>query len=422
MDLAEHLEKYPIAFIAVSLGNENEIITSMVTSNVRLPIQKGYIVSFNIGKYEEIFKEKNIGKNVQVLPYDQLGLDSLLRVKNSVISFDNISHLQEFALLEGREGFEVIEYLKDKGNWILVFGDQKTHPNELNLFSELYSAHFWNDRFADLGQNIKLCLNKCKMTEKQQRRYEFSENYWIKQKGLTFDKYTWKKDMYPNLKKLCNIVYPVEIQTLIESCSKNKSITPPPIDKMIETFGIPKIIEDSPKLQLLMDKIIFHRIKRHIVYTSFSNYFGTGIIAGLLNEVGIPTLTIDYDQDEEINKENFRLFNKCDRYNVLVINKVFTENPINVDKYHIMDNNLPEAYEKIYKIYKYKNYKLNFREIPSLHVEMYCTSKQDGKSIDDETFDEFYPYVTMQQKFWDSVKESSLNIVSNDEHRFSAVI
>jgi hypothetical protein len=46
----------------------------------------------------------------------------------------------------------------------------------------------------------------------------------------------------------------------------------------------------------------------------------------------------------------------------------------------------------------------------------------DGKSFDDETFDEFYPYVTIQQKFWDSVKESSLNIVPNSDHRLSVVI
>jgi hypothetical protein len=422
MDLAEHLEKYPIAFIAVSLGNENETIASMVTSNVRLPIQKGYIVSFNIEKYEDVFKEKHIGKNIELLPYDQLGLDSLLRVKNSVITFDNLSHLKEFGLLEGREGFEIVQYLKDHGNWILVLGDQKTHPKELQEFSELYSAHFWNDKFADLGQHIKICLNKCKMTEKQKRRYDFSENFWYNTKKIIPNKYIWKKDTLDNLKRLCNIVYPPEIQTLIESCNENKAIKPPEINKMIETFGIPKIIEDAPKLQALMDKIIFHRMKRHVIYTSFSNYFGTGIIAGILNEIGIPTLIVDYDQDEETNKEHLRLFNKCDKYNVLVINKVFTEDPLDIDKYHIMDNNLPEAYEKIFKIYKYKNYKLNFREIPSLHIEMYCTSKQDGKSIDDETFDEFYPYVTMQQKFWDSVKESSLDIVPNDEHRFSTVI
>lgn len=423
MDLSEHLSKYPVAFVAVSLGNELDLVTTIVTTNTRLPNQKAYIVTFEVEKCKETLKYINKEKNTDVISYDTLDLSLLSGVHNSLIAFDNIHFLNEFALLEGKEGFDVIEYLKSNGNWILVFGDQKTSPREMQKFSELYKAHFWNDKFADLGQNIKICLHKTKMTEIQQRRYNFSENYWYETKGIKPNKNTWKKDILPNLKRLCNIVYPTEIQTLIEKASSNPKdeFKPSSIEEILETYGIPKILENSPKFQLLLDKIILRRNRRHVIYTSFSNYFGTGILSGLLKKLQINHAVIDYDQSEELNNINMKKFNSLENCNVLVMNTVFKEDPLNVDNYHIIDSNLLEAYEKVFRIYKYKNYD-NKQSSPHLHIEMYCTSKIDGKSFDDETFEEFYPYVTIQQKFWDSVKESSLNIIPNSEHRLSVVI
>ena len=424
MDLSEYLTKYPIAFVAVSLGNELESVTTIVTANVKLPTQKAYIVTFEEEKYKELLKFMGKDKNIHVLSYDILDLAELSRIDKSLIVFDNISFLKEFGILEGREGFKIIEYLKSRKNWVLVFGTQKTPPIELQEFSDLFEAHFWNDKFADLGQKIKLCLNKSKMSSLQERRYNFSEEYWYETKKIKPNKNVWKKDILPNLKKLCNIVYHTEIQTLIEKSSGNSknSFTPPVIDELIKTYGIPNILENSPKFQNLLDKVILHRGKRQVIYTAFSNYFGTGIISGLLKATDIPHLVIDYDQSDELNKINMKAFNTSKDINVLVINTVFDKDPLNIEKYHILDSNLPEAYEKIFRIYKYKNYKIDFLNPPSLDIEMYCTSKQEGRSYDDETFDEFYPYVTLQQKFWDSVKESSMNIIPNKEHRLSAVI
>jgi hypothetical protein len=424
MDLSEYLLKYPVAFVAVSLGNDPESIATIVTTNVRLPHQKVYLVTFEGEKCKELSKRIGSDKNIEFISYDFLELNELSKVEKSVIAFDNISFLKEFVQIEGREGFKVIEYLKSNDNWVLVFGTQKTNPYELKEFSELYAAHFWNDKFADLGQNIKICLNKTKMTSHQERRYNYSEQYWYETRKIKPNKNVWKKDILPNLKRLCNIVYPTEIQTLIEKASKESKseIKPPSIDDLIQTYGLPTLLENSPKFQNLLDKVILHRKKRQVIYTSFSNYFGTGIISGLLKAIEIPHLVIDYDQSDDLNKINMKAFNSSDEFKILIINTVFDQEPLNIEKYHIIDSNLPEAYEKIFRIYKYKNYEVDFLNIPSLHIEMYCTSKQNGKSYDDETFDEFYPYVTQQQKFWDSVKESSLNIVPNSSHRLSAII
>ena len=59
---------------------------------------------------------------------------------------------------------------------------------------------------------------------------------------------------------------------------------------------------------------------------------------------------------------------------------------------------------------------------PKLTVEMYCTSKRDGKSIDDITFDEFFPYVLNQRDFWKFVKESSLYLVVNARNRLDVIV
>jgi hypothetical protein len=88
----------------------------------------------------------------------------------------------------------------------------------------------------------------------------------------------------------------------------------------------------------------------------------------------------------------------------------------------VIDSNLPEAYSKIYQIYKYSNYTSSKIMPPKLTVEMYCTSKLEGKSIDDITFDEFFPYVLNQRDFWKYVKDSSLNLTINPRNRLDAIV
>jgi hypothetical protein len=59
---------------------------------------------------------------------------------------------------------------------------------------------------------------------------------------------------------------------------------------------------------------------------------------------------------------------------------------------------------------------------PKLTVEMYCSSKGESKSIDDITFDEFFPYLLNQRDFWKYVKESSLHLVVNSRNRLDAIL
>jgi len=87
-----------------------------------------------------------------------------------------------------------------------------------------------------------------------------------------------------------------------------------------------------------------------------------------------------------------------------------------------MDSELLKSFEILFQIYKYKNLKVESTKIPKLSVELYACSKLDGKSVDDIMFDEFYHFLTNQQKFWDMVVNSSMHIVTNDKFRLSVIL
>jgi len=422
MDISEYLVKYPVALVTVSFGNEPDLITSIVTCQTKLPIQKAYIVSFEEERCKKIVNDMKY-EDVKVISYEDIQMGVLHGVKNSVIGFDSLSFLTEFAELDLKRGFQIIDYLKNNGNWILIFCSQKTLPVEIKNFQDGFpKAYLFNDKFADFGHNVVYSLNKTKMSEQQELRYNISEKYWYETRKMKPNLHSWKKDNYSNLKKFCNIVYPGSIQSIFESTTLEKVPEVPSADNIINTFGISAILENAPKFQQLIDNIVVTRRQRHLVHTGYANYFGTGIIAALLNYLEIPTLTIDYEKPDEENEKNLELFNKTDKYIVLVTNMILPDDPININVYHIMDSALLKSFEILFQIYKYKNYNLETRGIPKLVVEMYCTSKLESKSIDDYTFDEFYPFVVQQQKFWEFITKSGMNITANDKHRFSIVL
>ena len=422
MDVSHSLTKYPIAFTAVSFGNDIQKISVMLAGYIKMPIHKGWIVTLqpdNTQKYIEEFGYKN---DIDVITYDNLDLSLLKNIKNTTILFDSLSNL-ELAETDDNKGLDIIEMLIKNHNWIIFVGDARTKAYEIKLLSEKFPrTHFWNDKFADFGNCINFSLNKSKMSEQQELRYSISEAYYMETMKLSPNKDSWKSEEYPNLKRFCNIVYPGSIQNLIESPNiENPDLVPTP-EKVIQGLGIPTVVQNAPKLQQLIHKVNFSRRKKNIIFTNFPNFFGTGIITAILNKLEIPTLKIDSEQTLEENMEIMKKFNTEEEYKVLVTNVAFPEPPLNIGTYHILDSNLPEAYEKIFQIYKYDNYTESDCIPPKLNIEMYCTSKSNDKSIDDYTFDEFFPYVLTQRDFWKFVKESSLYLTVNSKNRLDAVV
>jgi hypothetical protein len=422
MDISEYLVKYPVAFVAVSFGNDPDLIATIVTAQAKLPIQKAYVVSFEGERCKRALKDMK-QEDVKVICYNDIEMGDLHGVKNSVIGFDNLSYLLEFAELDMKRGFDIVEYLKKNGNWIIIFGTQKTLPVEIKKFEDYYpKAHLFDDRFANFGHNVVYSLNKVTMSKTQELRYNISEKYWYETRKIVPDKTSWRKDTYSNLKKFCNIVYPGSIQSMFESTTIEEKNKVPSAEEIIGTFGIGTILENAPKFQQLVDNIVITRRQRHLVHTAYSNYFGTGIIAAILRSLEIPTLVLDYEQSSEKNEENLKLFNTTEKYIVLVTNIIPPEDPINIHMYHIIDSELLKSFEILFQIYKYKNYKVESTKAPKLAVELYSCSKLESKSIDDIMFEEFYPFLTQQQKFWDMVVNSAMHIVTNDKYRLSVVL
>jgi hypothetical protein len=421
MDTSHYLSKYPLAFVAISIGNEPEIVSTLIASQIKLPTHNSFVITFNEDNAERFRDKIGFSKEINVITYEDIDLEKLYEVKNSTIVFDSLSNI-DLVNIRSKHAFNAIKHLLENGNWVIIIGDGKTTPREIkNLSDEFPQTHFWNDKFVDFGNCINFILNKSKMTEIQENRYIFSENYYYKKMGLIPDKLAWTNDNYPNAKRFCNIVYPPSIQSMIETTKEENMMLPNPY-KLFESFGMTTILQNSPKFQQLFNKINFSRRQRHVIFTNFENYFGTEILEALFQFASIPVIRIDSSKSNEENSELMKKFNNDETNKILVISIAFPEPPKKVHVLHIMDSNLQEAYSKIYQIYKYSNYEVSSENPPKLNVEMYCSSKREAKSIDDITFDEFFPYVLSQRDFWKFVKESSLNLVVNERGRLDAII
>ena len=420
MDVSHSLTKYPLAFTAVSIGNQPEFIAVMLASYVKLPTHSSYVITFNESSATE-FRDKNgHSKDSKILTYGDLDMELLKDVRHSTIVFDNLSNI-DLINIGDKHSLAALKHLMDNGNWVIILGNYMTSPIEIKNLSDTYpEAHFWNDKFADLDNCINYMLNKSKMTEFQEIRYNVSENYYFKSLGLVPDKKSWQKNEYPNAKRFCNIVYPASIQSMLESSEENILLPKP--NELIDTFGMATILQNSPKFQQLFNLINFGRRTRHIIFTNFENYFGTGILEALFQSINIPVARIDSSKTNDENMETMKKFNEDMNIKVLIISVAFPEPPKNVENLHILDSNLPEAYSKLYQIYKYKNYTDVKNMPPKLTVQMYCSSKREGKSVDDITFDEFFPFLLSQRDFWKFTKESSLNLVLNSHNRLNAII
>lgn len=421
MDVSHYLTKYPIGFVAVSIGNNQEIVAVLLASHIKLPTHNAFVITFNEDNAKEFRDKIGFSKEIDIITYEDIDIESIKIVKNSLIIFDNLTNI-DLINIGNLHAFNAIKHLKENNNWIIILGDGRTTPQEIkNLSEEFPGTHFFNDKFIDFGNCINFVLNKSKMTEIQEIRYLFSEKYYYNTLGLIPDKRSWMVENYPNIKRFCNIVYPASIQSAIENFNEENETLPNPYN-LFESFGVSSILQHSPKFQQLFNKINFTRRQRHIVFTNYENYFGTGILEALFKSVDIPVLKIDSEQSDEENKNNMQKFNEDETVKILIISIAFPYPPKNVDVLHIMDSNLQEAYSKIYQIYKYSNYTSSKIMPPKLTVEMYCSSKRESKSIDDITFDEFFPYVLNQRDFWKYVKESSLHLTINPRNRLDAIL
>jgi hypothetical protein len=421
MDVSHYLTKYPLAFVAISLGNDSEIASVLLASQIKLPTHNSFVITFNEDSAEKFRDKIGFSKEINIITYEDIDLESLKNVKNSTIVFDSLSNI-DLVNIESKHAFDAIKYLMENHNWIVIAGDGRTTPREIkNLSEEFPETHFWNDKFIDFGNCMNFILNKSKMTEIQENRYIFSENYYYKTMGLIPDNLAWLNDNYPNIKRFCNIVYPPSIQSMLENTKEDNMLLPSPY-KLFESFGMTTILQNSPKFKELFNKINFSRRNRHVIFTNFENYFGTEIIEALFQFASIPVIRIDSTKSNEENIKLMKNFNNDESNKILVISVAFPEPPKKVHVLHIIDSNLQEAYSKIYQIYKYSNYEVSSGNPPKLNVEMYCSSKISGKSIDDITFDEFFPYVLTQRDFWKFVKESSLNLVVNERGRLNAIV
>ena len=422
MDVSHSLTKYPLAFTAVSIGNEPEIISVMLATYIKLPTHSSYVITFNETNATGFRDKSGFTKEIKVITYEDIDMESLKDVKHSTIVFDNLSNI-ELINIGKNHSLSAIEYLLENDNWVIILGNSMTSPREIKNLSDMFpKTHFWNDKFADVSNCINYVLNKSKMTDLQEIRYNVSENYYFKTLGLIPDKRAWQLQDYPNAKRFCNIVYPPSIQSMIETSSEGENLLLPKPNELVATFGMATILQNSPKFQQLFNKINFGRRLRHVIFTNFENYFGTGILEAIFNFIDIPVLRIDSEKSNDENLKIMEQFNKNKEIKILLISKAFPEIPKNVDVLHILDYNLPEAYSKIYQIYKYRNYTNSENMPPKLNVEMYCTSKKDGKSVDDITFDEFFPFILSQRDFWKFTKNSSLNLVVNSNNRIDAVV
>jgi hypothetical protein len=68
------------------------------------------------------------------------------------------------------------------------------------------------------------------------------------------------------------------------------------------------------------------------------------------------------------------------KYQVLIINEVTPERPVNVNHFHIIDVDLKEAYRMIGEIFKYSNYNLSYNIELTVYLHFSLFPSRQNKS------------------------------------------
>lgn len=153
-------------------------------------------------------------------------------------------------------------------------------------------------------------------------------------------------------------------------------------------------LKSSPKLQKLLTIITLNREARHVVYSQFSDAYGTKLIGAYLRHHGL------ISTETEVSK-----FNARSGPAVLLTSHLFgSELPRDVSLIHIVDPIEPEILQSmVHQVYKYANYT---KTSPQLQINFYVTVAEgfDESNLDVEAYLAVGRELTEWIETWSQIK------------------
>lgn len=210
----------------------------------------------------------------------------------------------------------------------------------------------------------------------------------------------------PKIIGYSNIVYPFNIQTLIDN---NQLDQIPPVDSLVRVVGYKDLLKNAPKISQLLDFVNQHIDQRHIIYTAYPGINGAELLKALFdnldegkliktNCINIDPLFSDQDKYNLIEEWNANVGNNYE-HRVLIIGSPLVARPKQTDHYHILDFNLGEAFEQISEMFKNDNYVDNATDLSvHLHYSTYKDSTGDALSVNADVVDQLCEEVSKSWK------------------------
>jgi hypothetical protein len=387
------------------------------------PGQIGIIVSNRVDETQE-FINSVIGESEAITVISYEDIDKLYQIAAALIVFDDFDMLNE--VKEEDILSEFISEIYDNNNYILALTKKTTTNESIAEFSSRFSElpyHGSLDFISEKDKNgdlvtYDLYFRKTDLSDFQIDYYNMLED------TPNADNNSWRHDSFKEFIYLFNIVYPFEIQKLINNGE------PPEISTLVKFFGWENLLMNGPKIKNLIDFIninlkgINNQNLRHVIFTSCDNYYGSVLLQGIFENTtigghGINSIVLYEDEDYEVKNQKMELFNnqKDDNddyfYQVLIVSQTYTQTPKDINFFHTLDTNLLTAYDMIEDIYKTKNY-TSSRQPINLSVNLH-TSHNETQPIDEYLAEGLSNYiVTSYENYNDRYKRGFKITIGNN--------
>ena len=418
MDLTQVLAKTPCIVINHTLGVEPALLAVIVAQGAKSVIQVTYVVTWNAADaLADIGPKPSQAKKVTIVDYEYVRerktagslpnpFDTISR---SLIVFDSSNQL--FHLV----GDSRLRHFLTNGNQVIILNNILNGEGILTKIKDIApDALLTKASFADHGQTIKFDLIVSKMTPAQDFAYQLEVS---KESKSTSDPSPSRTILHRG--RYENIVYPHEVQTVIE---KREHV---PEAKVIVAKYKDELLEGSPKFRELLLNIMLNRDKRHVIFTRYEHHHGYDVLIAMIEQAGLAVFGVNSKMTLAQRAAAVEKFNdvcgECTgQGGGILVTTVALQNlsPKYVSYIHMVDGSFNNMALLLDVCYKYSNYRGQNLSKP-ITINYYITQRNNGSDASSAD-----PYrktnIEWTQKIteWQRLDQVSRPIIMTDDGRF----
>lgn len=436
--------------------------------------KKVFIVTKEVEEVDKKIEANVTAKYIYTLSYDDLfeRTDNFIydKINQAVIIYDEAEFISE-------DKKNIIEYLYASNNYQIALSEP-TYVNEnLKTVKEIFDGvspqliSFNPTNMQNLTMKVTCvpCISsdvqegsvsilgigsEMSLTEFVNNNLQMDEGGdWLREPvDFITEEGQYVSSDFGKALRFYNIVYPNQIQKKIFTEPEKV----PSVSSLLEIYGWEKLLENGKKIETVIMNSFLKSADdrdRHIIYTAFDDIFGGELILEIIDKFEnggsgdgkykVPklsdettymerTLYLSKNDDEYTLKEKIMEWNTSDikKYLIVATPNLPTEFKYkikNVNKFHILDYNLGQAYDLALDTFKMENRNsLNFEVF--LYYSLVKSKSSDPKSVAEDTANSIYmkKFSDYLERFKnDKIKRfnySYSTFYSNDEGNFKVTV